>query len=197
MVEDSRTNPDRPEPLDPGPEGPRAEKSKRFLRLFLQNERRLYAYILTLLPNRADADDVLQEASLVMWDKFDGELPPADFTAWGCRIAYYKVLDFCKKQQRSRVFFSQPMLERLSETAIEQAASLQLDERRDALADCIEKLRPRDRDLLAQRFAEGATIQTAAAHDGRSIDAVYKALAKIRQTLFDCVTRALATGRPA
>src|SRR3954447_23725953 len=86
------------------------DKNRLFLRLFLQNERRLYAYILTLLPNRADADDVLQEASLVMWDKFDAEQPPIDFAAWGCRIAYFKVLDFCKKRSRSRVLFSQAML---------------------------------------------------------------------------------------
>jgi RNA polymerase sigma-70 factor (ECF subfamily) len=176
---------------------PRTAKSAQFLRLFLQNERRLYAYILTLLPNRADADDVLQEASLVMLEKFDDNDPPADFAAWGCRIAYFKVLDFCKKRQRSRLLFSQPMIERLAETAIEQANALQLDERREALAGCIEKLRPRDRDLLAHRFAEGATIHSAAAHDGRSVEAVYKALAKIRQTLFDCVTRALAAGRTA
>jgi RNA polymerase sigma-70 factor (ECF subfamily) len=190
---------DRPDPTlgQPGAEPPRPAKSKRFLRLFLQNERRLYAYILTLLPNRADADDVLQEASLVMWDKFDEGNPPADFAAWGCRIAYFKVLDFCKKRQRSRVLFSQPVLERLAETAAEQGAALQLDERREALAGCLEKLRPRDRELLASRFAEGATVQSAAAHDGRSVDAVYKALAKIRQALFDCVTRTLATGRTA
>src|SRR5437764_1415933 len=109
-------------------------KGKLFLRLFLQNERRLYAYILTLLPHRADADDVLQEASLVMWDKFDEQHPPNDFTAWGCRIAYFKVLDFYKKRQRSRVRFSQVILERIAETAIEQAATLQLDARREALA---------------------------------------------------------------
>jgi RNA polymerase sigma-70 factor (ECF subfamily) len=72
-------------------------KGKLFLRLFLQNQRRLYAYVLTLLPNRTDADDVFQEASLVLWDKFNAENPPADFAAWGCRIAYFKVLDFCKK----------------------------------------------------------------------------------------------------
>jgi RNA polymerase sigma-70 factor (ECF subfamily) len=167
-------------------------KSKLFLRLFLQNERRLYAYILTLLPNRADADDVLQEASLVMWDKFDAEHPPNDFTAWGCRIAYFKILDFCKKRQRSRVVFSQAMVERVAETAVEQAAALQLDERRAALAGCIEKLSVLDRELLARRFAEGATTQSAAAQVGRSVAAVYKALGRIRQALFDCVTRALA-----
>ncbi len=168
------------------------QKSKLFLRLFLQNERRIYAYILTLLPNRTDADDVLQDASMVMWDKFDEGKPPDDFVAWGCRIAYFKVLDFYKKSQRSRVRFSQAMLERIGETAIEQAATLQLDERRDALAGCLEKLGARDRELIACRFAEGATTESTAARVGRSADAVYKALARIRQALFDCITRALA-----
>jgi RNA polymerase sigma-70 factor (ECF subfamily) len=178
----------------PGEEGAGPGKTKLFLRLFLQNERRIYAYILTLLPNRADADDVLQEASLVMWDKFDEGSPPDDFAAWGCRIAYFKVLDFYKKGRRSRVRFSQAMLERIAETAVEHAGTLQLDERREALADCLEKLRPKDRDLLARRFADGATTQSTAAQVGRSVDAVYKALANIRQALFDCVTRSLARG---
>src|SRR5262249_15337916 len=133
-------------------------------------------------------------ASMVMWDKFDDQHPPADFTAWGCRIAYYKVLDFRKKHQRSRVLFSQAMLEHVAETAVEQAATLQLDERREALGDCIAKLNPQDRDLLSRRFAEGATTQSTAAAVGRSADAVYKALARIRQALFDCVTRTLAAG---
>jgi RNA polymerase sigma-70 factor (ECF subfamily) len=167
-------------------------KGKCFLRLFLENERRLYGYILTLLPNRTDADDVLQEASLVMWDKFDEQHPPDDFAAWGCRIAYYKVLDFYKKHKRSRVCFSQPMLERVAETLVDHASSLQLDERRAALADCIEKLAPRDRELLAERLSAGATTQSTAARVGRSVDAVYKALSKIRQALFDCVNKALA-----
>jgi RNA polymerase sigma-70 factor, ECF subfamily len=168
------------------------DKNKLFLRLFLQNERRLYAYILTLLPNRSDADDVLQEASLVMWDKFDEHTPPDDFAAWGCRIAYFKVLDFYKKCQRSRVKFSQAMLERVAETAIEHAGVLQLDARREALSGCIEKLSARDRDLLARRFTAGATTKSTSEEVGRSVEAVYKALARVRQALFECVQRALA-----
>jgi RNA polymerase sigma-70 factor (ECF subfamily) len=167
-------------------------KAHRFLRLFLQNERRVYAYIVTLLPHRADADDVLQEASLVMWDKFDADNPPQDFAAWGCRIAYFKVLDFRKKHGRSKVLFSQAMLDRVAETAAEQASALQLDDRRSALARCIDKLETRDRELLTQRFADGATTESAAASVGRSVHAVYKALAKIRQSLFECVNRTLA-----
>ncbi|MCI0464061.1 MAG: sigma-70 family RNA polymerase sigma factor [Gemmataceae bacterium] len=192
MAVDIDTRSDHHEPVADQEDPPTPTRNNLFLRLFLQNERRLYAYILTLLPNRADADDVLQEASLVMWDKFDERHPPDDFAAWGCRIAYFKVLDFCKKSQRSRVRFSQEMLERVAETAAGQAATLQLDERREALAGCLEKLTPGDRDLLTRRFAEGATTLSTAVQVGRSVDAVYKALAKIRQALFDCVTRALA-----
>jgi RNA polymerase sigma-70 factor (ECF subfamily) len=183
---------DQHEPLAENEKASDSAKNKLFLRLFLQNERRLYAYILTLLPHRADADDILQEASLVLWDKFDENNPPADFAAWGCRIAYFKVLDFLKKRRRSHVQFSQAMLERVGESAVDHADSLQLDERRAALERCIEKLRPKDRELLVQRFAEGATTQSTAAQVGRTVDAVYKALGKIRQILFDCVTRTLA-----
>lgn len=187
---------DRPEPAPAEAAAP-AGKSKAFLRLFIQNERRLYAYILTLLPNRADADDVLQEASLVMWDKFDPARPPDDFAAWGCRIAYYKVLDAYKHARRDRARFSRVMLERVAEAAGEQAAALRLDDRREALAGCVEKLTPRDRDLLTRRFADGATTQSTSDETGRSVEAVYKAVAKLRQALFDCVQRALAReGRP-
>jgi RNA polymerase sigma-70 factor (ECF subfamily) len=192
MVVSADNDRDQREPVAAVEGARESAKNKLFLRLFLQNERRLYAYILTLLPHRADADDILQEASLVLWDKFDENNPPADFAAWGCRIAYFKVLDFLKKTQRTRVHFSQAMLERVAETAVEQAPTLQLDERRAALAGCIEKLNPRDRDLLGLRFADGATTQSTAVQAGRSVEAVYKALAKIRQALFDCVTRALA-----
>jgi RNA polymerase sigma-70 factor (ECF subfamily) len=168
-------------------------KGKLFLRLFLQNERRLYAYVLTLLANHADADDVLQEASLVMWDKFDEQHPPDDFAAWGCRIAYFKVLDFRKKRQRSRVQFSEALLERIAETAIEQAAALQLAERREALAGCVARLAPGERDLLTRRYTHGASVETIAAQLGRSADAIYKSLARVRRALFECVTRRLAS----
>src|SRR5262249_9510552 len=93
---------------------------------------------------------------------------------------------------RSRVVFSQPLLERLAETAAEKAATLQLNERRDALAGCLEKLSPRDRDLLGRRFADGATVQPTAAQVGRAAEAGYTAPAKIPQALFDCVSRPLA-----
>ena len=37
---------------------------------------------------------MLQEVSVIMWEKFDERDPPADFVAWGCRIAYFRVRDY-------------------------------------------------------------------------------------------------------
>jgi RNA polymerase sigma-70 factor, ECF subfamily len=168
------------------------DKTRLFLALFLQNQRRLYAYILTLLPRRADADDVLQETSLVMWDKFDAAAPPADFLAWARRVAYHKVLDFYKKTHRAEARLSRLFLERVAEAADGQAEALRLDDRREALAACYEKLAPKDRDLLARRFAAGATTRSTSEQLGRSVEAVYKAVAKVRQSLLDCVRKTLA-----
>ena len=171
---------------------PEKDKTRVFLRLFLENQRRLYAYVLTLVPNRTDAEDVLQEVSFVLWEKFDPERPPEDFAAWGCRIAYFKILELFKKNRRCRVRFSQEMLERLSETLIDQSEVLQLEERRDALTGCLDRLSAKDRDLLTRRFAEGATTETTAAKVGRSVAAVYQSLARVRHALLECVTRSLA-----
>jgi RNA polymerase sigma-70 factor (ECF subfamily) len=173
---------------------PEKDKTRVFLKLFLENQKRLYAYVLTLLPHRADADDVLQEVSFLLWDKFDPERPPEDFAAWGCRIAYFKVLEFFKKNRRCRVRFSQEMLERLSETIIDQSEVLQLDERREALTGCLGRLSSKDREFLTQRFANGATTESTAATVGRTVAAVYQALSRVRQTLLDCVNRSLGQG---
>jgi RNA polymerase sigma-70 factor (ECF subfamily) len=170
---------------------PIPDKNKSFLRLFLQNERRLYAYIFTLLPHRADADDVLQETSLTMWDKFDAHAPPTEFLAWARRVAYHKVLDFYKKSQRAQARLSLIFLKRIAETSAGQADELQLDDRREALAGCVERLPPRDRELLTRRFAAGATTQSTSEQLGRSVDAVYKALAKLREALLQCVQNTL------
>src|SRR4051812_38209808 len=48
-------------------EGDVISKGRDFLARFVKAERRLFAYILTLLPHRADAEDVLQEVSAIMW----------------------------------------------------------------------------------------------------------------------------------
>lgn len=55
--------------------------SAEFVRLLTGNQRKLYAFILSLLRRPADADDVLQETNMVMWRKCAEFEPGTNFDA--------------------------------------------------------------------------------------------------------------------
>src|ERR1035438_3780107 len=64
----------------------------------------------------------------------------------------------------------------------------------EALAHCLHKLPARDRELMLTRYEPGSGVPEAARRSGRSLEAAYKALARIRKLLFDCVSHQLASG---
>jgi RNA polymerase sigma-70 factor (ECF subfamily) len=166
------------------------DREERFLQLFLAHERRIFGFLLALVPSWSDAEDLLQEASVVMWRKLDEFEPGTDFAAWALSIARYQVLSHRKKQRRERVFFSERTLEMLADEMV--ALGPGDDARRDALEHCITRLNPRDRELIRLRYLPGATTQAVAERLGRSIQAVYKSLNKIHEHLLACIRRTLA-----
>ncbi len=66
-------------------------ETERFVSQFTVAHRRIYAFILTLLPNRSEADEVMQETSLVLWRQFDQFDPQRDFVRWACGVALNQV----------------------------------------------------------------------------------------------------------
>jgi RNA polymerase sigma-70 factor (ECF subfamily) len=72
------------------------------------------------------------------------------------------------------------------------ASADRLEERSQALARCIDRLPGRHRDLLQRRYRDGQAIEVVARQVRRSVDAVYRALSRIRRRLHDCVSRSLA-----
>lgn len=166
--------------------GPATDRHARFLRLYTKYHHRILAYIFTLVPHRADAEDLLQETSVLLWQKFDQFEPDTDFIAWACRVAYLKVLNHRKRFARSRMLISDATLEAIADRAIEMAP--QLDRRREALRECLKRLDERDRRMITVRYEPDGGIERAAGVTGRSLPATYKALCRIRKALFDCVT---------
>ena len=64
-----------------------AEAQQQFLSLFLRSERELFRYVVALVPNVADAEDIVQQTALVLWEKFSAYDPGQPFTPWACRFA--------------------------------------------------------------------------------------------------------------
>lgn len=170
------------------------DRYDEFVDLFSRNARRVYAYVYALLPRWADADDVFQETSRVLWQKFGEYRTGTDFFAWARQVARYQVMYFRQRQQRSRLKFTDAFLEAVAETAADQSERLDAEQR--ALADCMERLDQRQRGIVLARFAPEATTRSAAAELGMSTDAVYKALGRIQAVLLRCIEQALGRKEP-
>lgn len=165
---------------------PNALTEEEFLRLFLAHQRRLYAYILMLLPRHAD--DVFQQTCIILWKRRGTFERDTNFNAWSCRVAYNTVLNFRAKLARERVRFDEDLLARIAVRA--ESMGHELDERRAALSRCLEKLPANDRDLLERRYETGVTIKSLAAAVGRPVEGLYKAMRRIHSALSKCVDRA-------
>jgi RNA polymerase sigma-70 factor (ECF subfamily) len=167
-----------------------ADKTELFVELITRYQGRVRMFILSLLPNWADAEEVLQETNLVLWRRFDEFEPGSDFRAWAFRIAYYKVRTFWDRQSSERLRFGDEFLDTVAAVAMEMPDDL--DARREALINCMIKLSDKDHDLIRRRYRIGGSTKTVAEELGRSVHAIYKAVVRIRRSLYQCVQRTLA-----
>jgi len=164
---------------------------EEFVHLFTQGQRRLFLFILAQVPNPVDAEEILQETNVIIWRKCAVFQPGTNFFAWACRIASYEVLKFRDRRRRDRLRFSNEFVEHIATEVISGVDDF--EERQQALAQCLEKLRQKDRELIQRRYAPGETGQGVAAMLGRPVNSVYQSLGRIRRTLLDCIRRQLAT----
>lgn len=171
-----------------------ADRQKELVSLVTRHQRRVFSYIYALVPNRHAAEDLLQETNLVICEKFSEFRPGTDFVAWACQIAYWRIRNARQKFARSKVTFNQDVLEAVAATAAPMAG--EVDARHEALEHCLGRLHPRDREMMLTRYEPGCGVAEAARRSGRSMQAAYKALARIRKLLFDCVTARLAAEGP-
>jgi len=167
-----------------------AERNKQLMLLLTQHQRRIFSYLYTLVPDRHDAEDLLQETNLVICEKFTEFEPGTDFVAWACQIAWWRVRAARQKFARSKVVFDDTVLAAVAHMAVELRD--ETDRRHEALEQCLKKLHPRDRELVLTRYEPGSDVAAAARRSGRSLVAAYKALGRIRKLLMDCVSNQLA-----
>jgi RNA polymerase sigma-70 factor (ECF subfamily) len=160
-----------------------------FLKLFIKHNRRLFAYILTMIPNHMDAEDVLQETAGILWSKFAEYEKGSNFYAWARQIARNKVLEYYKRKKA--VLVEVELLDRIQ--AISEPILVSQDERMAALRGCLKKLKPRDAQLIHSRFYKNTTLKETAARTNQSVHTLYKRMAYIYTVLQVCIKKTLLT----
>jgi RNA polymerase sigma-70 factor, ECF subfamily len=163
----------------------------QFLTLLTSHQPRLAGYLRVLVLNRADADEVLQEVNLCICQRANEFKLGTDFAAWALKIAHFYVLKWRHRQSRNRLVFDDSLVEQL---AVEiRSFDNPAERRQSALKGCLKKLPPMEHELITQLYGDPETTpQQLADRLGRSLNAIYISVHRIRVRLFDCIQRTLA-----
>jgi RNA polymerase sigma-70 factor, ECF subfamily len=165
------------------------QRVQLFVSLLAQSERRLNGFVLSLLPNWSDADDVLQTTKLKLWEQFGNFDPSGDFGAWARKIAFFEILTYRKRTNRDRARFSNETLEHLA--AEVQSIADEADLRHQALSHCLQRLATTGRDLLWGFYSGQGTVKDLAIRLGRSVRGTQRAVARLLHQLQQCVEQAV------
>lgn len=165
------------------------QRHVRFLRSFTANQPAIRAYVRRMVPTRGDADDVMQETSVVLWEKFDTFKEDGDFRTWAFGVARFEVLAWLRDKGRDRLVLNDDVFARLADEAGE--IEPRLERQREALEDCLAKVAPEQRQLLMQAYSDESRIQDVAQQSGRTVPGFYQWLHRMRKLLHECISREL------
>lgn len=164
--------------------------NRELVKLVMEHQQDIFRYVFSLIPNRADAEDVFQNAISVICEKFDEFEPGSNFRAWAFSIARWEVRrarkDFARSS--SRLLFSEEAIEAIAAASAE-ADPVEDNHRLRALESCLAKLKQRDRNMVLARYESDGGVEEASRCSGRSTAATYKALGRVRQLLKQCVSQ--------
>jgi RNA polymerase sigma-70 factor (ECF subfamily) len=163
--------------------------AETLLRLWVRNQADVYRYVFALLPNAADAQDVLQATCVALWRKAEQLDLSRPFLPLAFRFALLEVRKHRDNNRRWAEFLDDSMLEKIARQR-EETHDL-LEARRQALDGCMAKLGPTDRALLDQHYQRRMTVPEIAEATGRNIHTLYKALQRIRRQLLACINATL------
>lgn len=177
--------------MDPTPDAD--THGEMFLRTLAEHERWLAAYVYSLVARAADADDILQECKVTLWKRFSTFTPGTNFRAWARTIALHQVLNYRRSEQRRPwSVLDREFIEAVA-AEIDRRSDL-LERTSDSLQHCLRKLPEAHRAIVVWRYYDECEIDEIATKTGRTIEAVYRLLSRIRVALNECIHRQLAAG---
>jgi RNA polymerase sigma-70 factor (ECF subfamily) len=164
---------------------------KDFVEMLMAENRTLYAFAYSICRSHADAEDIVQQASSVMWKKFDTYDPNRSFGAWARAILYRTAMNHVRKRGKRPVLCDPEILEQLVDAYDEVDDCFAHDRLLDALRACVRKLPALHRRMVEMRYIERKpSVRIGEALD-RSVQAINTALLRIRRRLEICIRASL------
>lgn len=174
--------------MDPAPNPASPEVSETFVRELTDHQTAMLAFIRALMPGSSAARDLLQEVNIILWQKREQFAPGSSFKAWSFQVIRYHLMNHRRRlASKGWLIFDDELVERISPAL--EADPGELEGRHQALSYCLQKLRPKDRELLHHRYSSGAPLSDYAKLINRSAGTLKATLFNLRAALRKCIER--------
>lgn len=163
-----------------------------FVKLLTNHQGDIRAFVISLMPGSSDVADVVQETNLVIWNKRENFEIGTNFLAWALTTARFQVMKYRLRQKRDgKVMFSDQFIDTLAEI---QPPTDTNDVYLPALEECLERLNPKQREMISSRYSPGMSLQKQAVNTGETAGSLRIALMRLRAGLRQCVERQVEGG---
>ncbi|MCM8533966.1 MAG: sigma-70 family RNA polymerase sigma factor [Lentisphaeraceae bacterium] len=162
------------------------ENYSRFITLYTSSVPILRSYLRKLLPTWEDVDEVLQNTSLVLWEKFETYEDGTEFCKWACVIARFECLNYKRTKARDKHQFGDELFNLLADESLDHYDKYESE--RKALNSCLSKLDTKQQEITLKAYS-AKSIKEVAQEYSRSATALYKALKRIRTNLLKCIKK--------
>lgn len=163
-----------------------------FTRLFIRHRGMVSSYVLSLVHDPTDAEDLLQDVAVNLMQKFD-DFDGRDFGAWARQVARWHVLNHWRAETRYRRALRSSTLDLLDGAFAEaEEKPGTWEAHKAALIRCLAGLSARLRGAFEMRYVNGLPLAQIASRLGKREGAVQMAMARTRDRLAECVRRNLA-----
>jgi RNA polymerase sigma-70 factor (ECF subfamily) len=148
----------------------------------------LTAYLRSLVCNRDDAEDLFQDLCVKAVARAAEFQSAEHLRRWFFTAGRNAAIDAHRQAQRHPLVLSEAAVAALAADEPERPA-IGWRERLHALRRCLETLTPRAREIVQLRYGAGLDGRAVSHRSGRSLDAVYKILARSYEYLRECIRR--------
>lgn len=164
------------------------ETGGQLLQLFARHNRELRAYSRMILHSVDSLDDVMQEASVVIWEKQAQLRHESEFLPWAKTIVRNISFRYRRSAARDRHVFNDELVNRLlSEEDLESTSDKRSDQEYAALMSCLNKFPDERKQLILAPYRSPGAVKELAAKANRSPNSLYKLLQRLRVKLMGCV----------
>ena len=171
------------------------DRYEAFVQVFARHEADLRRFIRSLVPTRVDADEVVQQAALVLWRKFEDYDRETDFMKWACVVARFEALAYRRKMARDRLVFREDVFDLLASEGVEEAEERQAEQ--NALEECLGTMSEKQRHFVTLAYTPGVKVKELAAQAESTAAAFYMRLKRLRRQLMSCVESKLSLEGPS